>query len=76
MRNWRKRLCISTALAALVAAAVIYHGQQKETVLEFGMFTGSNWDVASANSFKIIDKAIMRFEESHPNVKRSRLSCL
>ena len=69
MRNWRKRLCISTALAALVAAAVIYHGQQKETVLEFGMFTGSNWDVASANSFKIIDKAIMRFEESHPNVK-------
>ncbi|MFT4007325.1 MAG: extracellular solute-binding protein [Lacrimispora sp.] len=33
------------------------------------MFTGSNWEVASANSFKIMDKAIARFEETHPGVK-------
>jgi multiple sugar transport system substrate-binding protein len=38
-------------------------------VLEFGMFTGSNWDVANANSYVIIDKTIRRFEDSHPNVK-------
>ncbi|PJJ26974.1 ABC transporter substrate-binding protein [Lacrimispora celerecrescens] len=69
MGKWRKRLCMSVFIGALTAAALIYRDQHKETVLEFGMFTGSNWDVASANSFKIIDKAVKRFEESHPNVK-------
>nr|WP_313155254.1 extracellular solute-binding protein [Lacrimispora sp.] len=69
MGKWRKRLCISTMIAALITAALIYRGQHREIILEFGMFTGSNWDVASANSFKIIDKAVRRFEESHPNVK-------
>ncbi len=39
------------------------------TTLEFGMFTGSNWNVANANSFVIIDKAIERFESEHPGVK-------
>lgn len=42
---------------------------RQETVLEFGMFTGSNWNVASANSFVIFDKAIARFEKEHPGVK-------
>ncbi|MEY8354977.1 extracellular solute-binding protein [Lachnospiraceae bacterium 54-53] len=67
-----KRRILSGAAAAvfvLLAAAGIYRHQNRVTVLEFGMFTGSNWDVASANSFKIVDKAIERFEETHPNVK-------
>lgn len=42
---------------------------KREIVLEFGMFTGSNWDVANANSFVIIDEAIERFETEHPGVK-------
>ena len=69
MGKWRKRLCMSVFLGALIAAALIYRDQHKKIVLEFGMFTGSNWDVASANSFKIIDKAVKCFEVSHPNVK-------
>ncbi len=69
MGKWRKRLCMSVFLGALIAAALIYRNQHKKIVLEFGMFTGSNWDVASANSFKIIDKAVKCFEESHSNVK-------
>ncbi|HBD00537.1 MAG TPA: ABC transporter substrate-binding protein [Lachnoclostridium sp.] len=69
MGKWRKRLCMSVFLGALIAAALIYRDQHRKIVLEFGMFTGSNWDVASANSFKIIDKAVKCFEESHPNVK-------
>jgi multiple sugar transport system substrate-binding protein len=43
-------------------------GSQTVT-LEFGMFAGSNWDVANANSYAIIDRAIQKFEKSHPNVK-------
>lgn len=45
------------------------HSGSGEIVLEFGMFTGSNWDVESATSFVIIDKAIEQFEEEHPGVK-------
>ncbi|MDD2973121.1 MAG: sugar ABC transporter substrate-binding protein [Lachnospiraceae bacterium] len=37
--------------------------------LELGMFAGSNWDVANANSYVIIDKVIAQFEEEHPGVK-------
>lgn len=43
--------------------------KEREIVLEFGMFTGSNWGVESATSFVIIDKAIERFEQEHPGVK-------
>jgi len=62
------------AAAALLAAIFICilagtQMQDQETVLEFGMFTGSNWDVASANSYVIMDKAIEAFEKSHPGVK-------
>lgn len=69
MGKWRIRLGAAAFVLVLITAAGIYRHQNKETVLEFGMFTGSNWDVASANSFKIVDKAIKRFEETHPNVK-------
>ncbi|PHV70122.1 ABC transporter substrate-binding protein [Sporanaerobium hydrogeniformans] len=41
---------------------------QKPIVLEFGMFVGSNWDVANANSYVIIDKVIEQFEKEHPGV--------
>lgn len=56
-------------ICALTAGAFAGNRAPKETILEFGMFTGSNWDVASANSFVIMDKAIAAFEESHPGVK-------
>jgi multiple sugar transport system substrate-binding protein len=43
--------------------------RDKTVVLEVGIFAGSNWDVANANSYVIIDKAIERFEAEHENVK-------
>lgn len=54
----------------IIALLVIFiNSEPKTIVLEFGMFTGSNWDVANANSYVIIDKAIERFEKEHKNVK-------
>lgn len=50
-------------------AIVFYCTKPRSVVLEFGMFTGSNWNVANANSFIIIDNAIARFEAEHPGVK-------
>ena len=42
-------------LAWAGVAGAIFLGAERETVLNFGMFTGSNWEVASADSFEIID---------------------
>ena len=72
-RKMKKRTKIFIGLAVTAVSAILimvtWLNRPKETVLEFGMFTGSNWDVASANSFIIFDKAIEQFEEEHPGVK-------
>lgn len=61
--------CLAVLGTAVLLCGAAWSGLQKETVLEFGMITGSNWDVANANSFTIIDQAIERFESGHPGVK-------
>lgn len=42
---------------------------QQPITLTLGVFAGSNWDVPSPESSKIIDRAIKRFEKKYPNVK-------
>ncbi len=68
MSKWQKGLAVLVILAA--AAGLGIYGKMKEPaiVLEFGMFAGSNWDVANANSYAIIDEAIALFEQEHPGV--------
>lgn len=56
-------------LLLLLSAGAWHRLVRRTEVLEFGMFTGSNWNVANANSFVIIDEAITRFEAEHPGVK-------
>ena len=53
---------------ALCVGFMIYYVQQP-TILRIGVFAGSNWDVPSPKSGKIIDNAIARIEKKHPNVK-------
>lgn len=68
----KKRKFILTGiilLLLLTGGCFLYIRSKRPIILEFGMFTGSNWDVASANSFKIMDRAIAEFEKTHPNVK-------
>lgn len=71
MKKFQKKQMIGvvSVLLLCLGGLVLFYQRKKETILEFGMFTGSNWDVANANSFIIIDKAIERFEEEHPGVK-------
>ena len=60
------------AAAALLFLAGMYfwsRPQAQTQELEFGMFTGSNWGVENADAFVIIDRAIERFEESHPGIE-------
>jgi len=71
MRPLYKKILAGAAVILLLAGVFLTELQirKKEVVLEFGMFTGSNWDVANANSFVIIDQAIERFEKEHPGVR-------
>lgn len=66
----RKKWAIGIGLlcaAVLLTGSYLYQ-KNRQVVLEVGIFAGSNWDVANANSYVIIDKAIAKFEEEHENV--------
>lgn len=71
----RKKTQIVWMLAAFAGIVIVIAGMfilkkdREEIVLEFGVLTGSNWDVASASSLVMIDKEIASFETSHPGVK-------
>ena len=68
-RKWITRLIQAAAALLLLAGMYFWSRPQAQTQeLEFGMFTGSNWGVENADAFVIIDRAIERFEESHPGV--------
>ena len=60
---------IIISVLVFVSAALAFVHKKRSSVLEVGVFAGSNWDVANANSYVIIDKAVKRFEQNHPGVK-------
>ncbi len=62
-------LLLGLCLAAALSAGIYGYLQSRVKVLEVGIFAGSNWDVANANSYVIIDKAVEKFEAAHKNVK-------
>lgn len=66
----RKRMCLVTGIAVIFIIALFAIFKRNQTdVLEVGIFAGSNWDVANANSYVIIDKAIEKFEAQHEGVE-------
>ena len=68
-RKWITRMIQVAAALLFLAGMYFWSRPQAQTQeLEFGMFTGSNWGVENADAFVIIDRAIERFEESHPGV--------
>ena len=52
---------IIISVLVFVSAALAFVHKKRSSVLEVGVFAGSNWDVANANSYVIIDKAVKRF---------------
>ena len=61
----KKRYIIMMVIILIAILSTHAFSMVKESntiVLEFGMFAGSNWDVANADSYIIIDKAIERLE--------------
>ena len=62
---------VRTFLVAILVCCLVgtFYYVQKPVVLTIGVFAGSNWNVPSPKSGKIIDDVIKRFEKTHPNVQ-------
>lgn len=59
-------------LLLIIACILVLVGvyQYPNTItLHLGVFSGSNWDVPSGTSYKVIDGAIERFEKNNPGIK-------
>ncbi|MCR5626646.1 MAG: sugar ABC transporter substrate-binding protein [Lachnospiraceae bacterium] len=66
----KKRWIILISVVGFVAAfIVLFSVFFSSDTIEVGVFTGSNWDVANANSFVVMDRAVEKFTRSHPDVK-------
>ena len=57
------------SIITVVFAAGSLLKYRDSNVLEVGVFAGSNWGVANANSYVIIDKAVKIFEDEHPGIR-------
>ena len=62
-----KKIVIALIGCSLLMA-YLFVRSHREITITLGMFTGSNWDVYNAESYKVIDDAIEKFEKEHPNV--------
>lgn len=60
----KKIVCVFIILALLCCLSYC----PQKIIIRLGIFAGSNWDVPSGNSYTIIDQAIERFENEHPNI--------
>lgn len=74
-KKYRKVLRFTVAAAAVLLAVIVFlaiqikHRDREPTILRFGMFAGSYWDVPTGNCYQVIDDAIERFEKTHPGVQ-------
>lgn len=69
MRQAKWKRLIACVLMSAVCCTAVLVGNAKKTVLTIGFVSGSYWDAPLGNCYEIVDTAIERFEESHPNVE-------
>ncbi len=68
----KKRVLLIIVIINILAVISIYtdlYGIGSRNVITVGAFTGSYWDVQNGNSYKILDRAIEKFNEKYPHVK-------
>lgn len=63
-----KRL-LSGVLMAVAVLVITVFGSVHETVITVGVIAGSYWDAPTGNCYAVIDAAIERFEQAHPDVR-------
>ncbi len=64
----KKKIGIAVLAMCLLLAYMLINDPSRHVTLRLGVFIGSNFDVYNGDSYAIIDEAIARFEENHPQV--------
>ena len=67
MKRLKSALLPLLLVVPIILIAVLLSNKKKPN-LEVGIFAGSNWNVASEDSYRNIDDAIKEFKRVHPNV--------
>ncbi len=73
----KKRVLLLIVVINILAVISIYtdfYGLGSRNVITVGAFTGSYWDVQNGNSYKILDRAIEKFNEKYPDVRVEYIS--
>ena len=68
MSRAKKRLVVSLLMTVVVLALTML-GASQDTVLTVGVMAGSYWDAPNGNCYAVIDAALERFMQAHPNVR-------
>ena len=68
MRMTKAKKLVLALIGFSLMMIYLFLSSRREITITLGMFTGSNWDVYNAESYKVIDDAIEKFEKEHPNV--------
>ena len=76
MKRKHKFIFASVIVGITVCLLGAFYYHTRTITLTLGMFSGSNWDVPSADSYRIIDETIQEFEKKHPNVNVKYVSGL
>ncbi|MEG0329918.1 MAG: sugar ABC transporter substrate-binding protein [Longicatena sp.] len=74
--NKKVGIGLGIALCIGVIATYFTYQQNKQVTLTFALFSDSYWDAPNANSYKIVDDVIARFEKEHKNVNVTYVSGL
>ncbi len=68
MSRAKKRFVVSLLMTVVVLALTML-GASQDTVLTVGVMAGSYWDAPNGNCYAVIDAALERFMQAHPNVR-------
>ena len=68
----RNKIITFICLIILIASGAFYwhhHLQENEKTLTIGLYTSSSWNVPNGHQYKVIDYAIRKFKQEHPEIK-------
>ena len=71
MKRKNKIIIILVTLILVISGAFYwrYRVKENEKTLTIGLYTSSSWNVPNGHQYKVIDYAIRKFKQEHPNIK-------
>lgn len=71
MKRKNKIIIILVTCILIISGAFYwrYRVKENEKTLTIGLYTSSSWNVPNGHQYKVIDYAIRKFKQEHPNIK-------